>query len=389
MNFVFLSPHFPPHSYQFCVHLRELGATVLGISDEPYDALRPELRQALNEYYWVPNMHHYDDLLRGLGYFTQRYGKLDGLDSHSEYWMETEARLRTDFNIPGLKEDDLPAIRRKSRMKDVYRKAGVETPRGRVVRSAEQARRFVCEVGFPLVAKPDIGVGAANTYRFDDLDQLEAFLVPQLPVDTLLEAFVEGRIQTFDGLTDGNGEIVFYSSLEYSQGIMEAVNEDSDVYYYTLRAIPPDLEHAGQRVVQAYNVRKRFFHFEFFRTQEGNLLGLEVNMRPPGGLTTDMVNYANDIDIYYEWANVILHNRFGAIPSRAYHCAYVGRKWNKTYLHSHEEVLAAFGATIVHHEEISGVFSQAMGNYGYLARHPELHEIVRVANFIQAQKGNG
>ena len=386
MNFVFLSPHFPPNYYQFCVHLRALGANVLGISDEPYDLLRPELKDALTEYYWVPNLHNYDDLVRGFGYFTHHYGKLDGLDSHSEYWMETEARLRTDFNIQGLSEGDLPAIKRKSLMKRMYKKAGVESPRGEVVKSAEQARKFAREVGFPLIAKPDIGVGAAKTYRFDNMEQLEAFLTPQLPVDYFLEEFINGKIQTYDGLTNAEGDVVFSSSLEYSQGIMETVNEDSDIYYYTLREIPEDLEHAGRSVVQAYKIRKRFFHFEFFRTQDGKLLGLEVNMRPPGGLTTDMFNYANDINIYYEWANIILYNRFTANSPRPYHTAYIGRKWNLSYLHSHDEILRKFPQIIVHHEAISGVFSQALGNYGYVARHPDLAELVRAANYIQEKK---
>jgi len=117
MNFVMLSPHFPPHYYQFCVQLRALGANVLGLADEPYDYLTPELKNALNEYYYVPNMHSYDDMLRALGYFTFKWGKIDGLDSHNEYWMDTEARLRTDFNIDGIKVKDLPIIKRKSLMK--------------------------------------------------------------------------------------------------------------------------------------------------------------------------------------------------------------------------------------------------------------------------------
>ena len=75
MNFVFLSPHFPPNYYQFCVNLRALGANVLGIADEPYENLHPELKTALNEYYYVPNMHNYDDLVRAMGYLTYHWGK--------------------------------------------------------------------------------------------------------------------------------------------------------------------------------------------------------------------------------------------------------------------------------------------------------------------------
>ena len=96
MNFVFLSPHFPPNYYQFAVALKKHGVTVLGLADEMYDSLRQELKASMTEYYRVGTMHNYDELLRALGYFTHRYGKLDRIDSHSEYWLETEARLRVD-----------------------------------------------------------------------------------------------------------------------------------------------------------------------------------------------------------------------------------------------------------------------------------------------------
>jgi len=383
MNFVFLSPHFPPNYYQFCVHLRALGANVLGIADEPYDNLQPELKEALNEYYYVPNMHNYDDLVRAMGHLTYHWGKIDGLDSHSEYWLETEAKLRTDFNIDGLQVDDLPAIKRKSMMKGMYRKAGVETVPGVVVKSAAAAKRFAREVGYPLIAKPDIGVGAAKTYKFENEEQLDLFLSTLPPVDYFLEKFIDGRMQTFDGLTDHNGEIVFFSSLEYSQGLMETVNDNTDIYYYTLRKIPADLEQAGRRIVHAYDIRKRFFHFEFFRTADDQLIGLEVNMRPPGGLTTDMFNYANDFDIYFEWANIILHNRFSTSYSRPYHSAYIGRKFHLPYAHTHDEIMSRYENMVLHHESIAGIFSSALGNYGYLVRSSNMEEIKAIADYIQ------
>ncbi len=383
MNYVMLSPHFPTNYYRFCVHLRALGANVLGIADEPYDKLRNELKGALNEYYRVSDMHNYDELVRAMDHLTHRWGKIDGLNSHNEYWLETEARLRTDFHIQGVSLADLPAMKRKSLMKKMYKKAGVESAPGIVVKSAAGARRFADETGYPLIAKPDIGVGAASTYRIDTQEQLETFLSTLPSMDYFLEKFIKGRLLTFDGLTDQNGDIVFHNSMEFSSGLMETVNQDTDLYYYTLRKIPADLEQAGRRVVRAYNIRKRFFHFEFFRTEDNRLYGLEVNMRPPGGLTTDMFNYANDIDIYYEWANIIMHNRFSASYSRPYYCGYIGRKWTLNYTHSHEEIMERFGKQIVHYEELSGIFSKALCNFGYVVRSPELGEILTMVNFIQ------
>ena len=133
MNFVYLSPHFPPNYYLFCVNLQLLGVSVLGLADEPYDLLQPELKAVLTEYYRVNDMHSYDELIRALGYFTHRYGKIDRIDSLNEYWLETEARLRNDFNIPGLKTEDMHRIKRKSIMKQVFSKAGQLLVRERTI----------------------------------------------------------------------------------------------------------------------------------------------------------------------------------------------------------------------------------------------------------------
>ncbi len=387
MNFVFLSPHFPPNYYKFAVALKNQGVTVLGLADENYDSLRPELKSALTEYYRVGEMHDYNELVRALGYFTHRYGKLDRIDSHSEYWLETEARLRTDFNIPGIRTNQIDRIKRKSKMREAFIKAGIKVARGRIVKDLKDALKLVKETGYPLVAKPDVGVGAAATYKIHHEIELKAFFDTKPPVDYLLEEFIKGRICTFDGLTDREGKPVFLNSLEYSAGVMETVLDDALIYYYTLREIPADLEALGRRVLEAFDVGERFFHFEFFREDAtGGLLALEVNMRPPGGLTTDMFNYACDIDVYNAWASIIAGKGFPYPEySHKYYCCYVGRKFNRDYSHSEKDIFQAYGDKICHHESISGVFSRALGDYGYVVRSPALEDVIEVAEFIQEQ----
>jgi len=133
MNFVYLSPHFPPNYYLFCVQLNQFGVNVLGLADEPCENLRPELRSSLTEYYKLNDLHNYEELVRALGLFTHRFGKINCLDSQNEYWLEAEARLRTDFNIFGLRAEEIARIKRKSLMKKVFQKVGVKVARGRVV----------------------------------------------------------------------------------------------------------------------------------------------------------------------------------------------------------------------------------------------------------------
>jgi ATP-grasp domain len=385
MNFVFLSPHFPPNYYQFAVALKNQGVTVLGLADENYDSLRPELKSALTEYFRVNNMSNYDGLLRALGYFTHRYGKLDRIDSHNEYWLETEARLRTDFNIPGIRSDQIDRIKRKSKMRDVFLKAGIKVARGCVVKDVKDAQELIEQTGYPLVAKPDIGVGAAATYKIHDEKELQNFFETKPSVDYLFEEFVSGQICTFDGLTDRDGTPVFMNSLIYSAGVMETVLNDDLVYYYTLREIPADVESLGCRLLEAFDVRERFFHFEFFRQNRmGDLLALEVNMRPPGGLTTDMFNYSCDINIYDAWASVLVGKGFPYPDySHKYYCCYASRKSNRSYAHSEHEILSAYGDKISHHGAISGIFSAALGSYGYILRSLDLDEVISIVKYIQ------
>lgn len=384
MNIVFLSPHFPPNFYRFCVQLRQLGGKVLGIADAPWEELRPELRESLSGYYRT-TMDDYGQILRACGYFTHLHGKLDRVESHNEYWLETEARLREDFNIDGFRPDSIANVTLKARMKQGFQKAGVAVARGAVVATLEEAQRFAAEIGFPAVLKPDRGVGAVSTFRVNDGEELQRVFAQKLPVNYIMEEFIQGVIHSFDGLTDRDGHIVFCTSHVFSQGIMETVNEDGDIFYYSQRQIPADLEAAGRAAVRAFDIREKFFHLEFFRTvPDDRIVAIEVNMRPPGGLTMDMFNYANDIDLYRQWAHVVLHNQFTATYERPYHCAYIGRKSRKSYAHNHEQIMGAYGRMIVHHEPINSVFSAALGDFGYLARSAELEELLALGRFIQA-----
>jgi hypothetical protein len=459
MNIVLLSPYFPPNYYNFVVALSRLGVNALTIGDASYDGFRHELRDALTEYYRVDDMHNYDHLLRACGYFTHRYGKLARLESHNEYWLETDARLRTDFNIPGPKVADMDKFKRKSRMKQVFADAGIGVARGQIVRRAsltdanvgaanEEALAFIDEVGYPVIAKPDVGVGAAATYKIHNAAELADFFAQQHAVDYLLEAFIAGDLYSFDGLTDRDGNIVFYTSHYFSQGIMETVNEGLDMYYYSLREIPEGLKEVGFKTVAAFDIRERFFHIEFFKVgraavgdlaqrggaagavgdlaqrggsraavgdlaQRGGAAGavgdlaqrgeagaavsdqgahwvaLELNMRPPGGLTMDMFNYANDIDLYQQWANVVVSNSFTAKYTRRYHCGYAGRKQQRNYRLSHDEVLQKYDKFISHHEAISGIMAPAIGDYGYVVRARDLSVLLDVVQGILAPAQGG
>jgi biotin carboxylase len=382
MNVVFLSPHFPPNWYRFAVGLREAGANVLGIADVNHDQLRPELQAALSDYYRVASLSDYEQLVRAVGYFISRHGLIGRLDSLNEHWLETEAALRSDFNIAGIDRRTIGAIKRKSLMKRRFVAADLVPARGRVCRTTASLRAFIREVGYPIVAKPDIGVGAARTFKLERDSDIEIYQRQKLPVDYIIEEFVEGDILTYDGLVDRRGEVVFDSTLTYSSGVMESVNEARDLYYWIPREIPADVRQIGRRMARAFDLRERAFHFEVFRTPAGELVPLEVNMRPPGGLTVDMFNFANDFNFYREWANVLVHGRMETQASRQYACVYVSRRDHREYALSHDDILRTFGPAVVAEARMDSIFAAAIGDHGYLLRHPEVDFLMDAARQI-------
>ncbi len=386
MNLVYLCPQFPPNYAPFCSCLKALGINVLGIGEGPTESLSPEVRDSLAAYYMVDSLHNYDSLLKACGHFIHQYGKINRLESHNEYWLTTDARLRQDFNIKGLKPADMQFVRRKSGMKEIFRKAAIKVAPGEVVHTLAEAEKVIRETGYPVVAKPDDGVGALDTFKIHNREELLSFIDEHKPEhaehDYILEGFIKGTIFSFDGLTDRDGNIVFYTAHTYSQGIMEVVNNADHIYYYSLKSIPRELEEAGRKAVSAFKVQERFFHIEFFKTGPTDYVALEVNMRPPGGYTTDMFNYANDIDIYALWAEVINGRTAPLEHERKQHGCHASRKNRFNYIRSHEAIMERYGSRILAIQSVPGVFSTALGDVGYIFRAEHEQDIIEIASFI-------
>ncbi len=175
-NFIFISPNFPTNYWLFCRELKNNGMNVLGIGDQPFDELSDDLKNSLNEYYKVSSLENYEEVYRGVAFLIFKHGKIDWLESNNEYWLEQDARLRTEFHITsGFQVEDMPRIKYKSKMKEYYQKAGIPTARYHLVDDLDGCRAFIEEVGYPVVAKPDNGVGASHTFKLQSDAELASF----------------------------------------------------------------------------------------------------------------------------------------------------------------------------------------------------------------------
>ena len=376
-NFVFISPNFPASYWKFCAELKNNGMRVLGIGDCPYEQLSPELRMSLHEYFKVSSLESYDEVFRAVAFFTYKYGKIDWLESNNEYWLMRDAKLRTEFHITtGFQEEDMAPIKLKSAMKAYYAKAGLPTARYHLVEGYEDAAEFAHKVGYPVVVKPDNGVGANNTYRLKCDDDLHFFIDHKDDNIYIMEEFVKGHVETFDAIIDAQGKPIFESGNVTPHSLMDIVNNHEDSIYYIVQELSPKIRDAGVRTVEAFGVKSRFVHLEFFVLDEdqdglgraGDVIGLEVNMRPAGGFTPDMYNYAYELDVYKIWADMVAFNSATSPMDRPRHyCAFVGRRDEKPYAMDHHAIMEKYGSRMKMQGRMPDALSGAMGNVMYVA----------------------
>ena len=391
MNYLFISPEYPISCTMFIDRLNSLGVHVLGIGGTSYDSLNNELKNALTDFYYVDDLEDYDQIYRAAAFFIHKYGRTDMLESLNEYWLPVDARLRTDFNIAaGTREDGIRDFISKSAMKKIFLQAGIPTARQHIVTDLASGKAFAGEVGYPVIVKPDIGVGANGAMKLNSEAELTAFYADLPPVPYVMEEFLSGDICTYDAVIDSHCEPLFESMCTYPS-VLDTVQYDEDIHFYTTAAVPPQLRDLGRKTVKAFGAGGRFIHFEFIKLTKdqpgigkaGDYAVMEVNMRPAGGHDPDMMNYAQSTDVYRIYAEMVTSDRRMTPQSGdLYLCAYAARKDGHNFAHSHEEIMERYGADLVLQEEMPPIDWPSMGRYVYMAKFREKAEMDEYFAFV-------
>lgn len=399
MNVVFISPHFPLYFFNFCSRLKERGVNVLGIGDASYNELSMDTINSLTEYYKVNSLENFDEVVEACYFFSEKYGKIAWIESQNEYWLEMEAALRSKFNVDtGTKIEDMSPMKYKSKMKDVYKSCGIPVARYDFISDYDSAVNFARKVGYPVVVKPDNGVGASNTYKLRNDEELGFFFATKdHNISYIIEEYINGHVETFDGITDSNKNVLISSSHVLLKSIMDTVNEESDTAFYSQDLRGMDIEWIGKTVVNAFDTRSRFFHFEFFRLdkdkeglgKKGDLVGLEVNMRCPGAYIPDMINMAYDVDTYSMWADVLIYDKVFANINRKCLVGYASRRDKIDYTYTYDDIKEKYGDKIAYDVRVPDALAGAMGNQVFLFKCHSKDEIMDITKFILHRNGDG
>ena len=277
-------------------------------------------------------------------------------------------------------------------MKKLYLEAGIPTARQHIVSDREAGKAFIQKVGYPVIVKPDVGVGATHTWKLENDADLEAFYDNQPAVPYVMEEFIQGEICSYDAILDSRCEPLFESMTVWPP-VMDIVNKDLDLMYYTCPEVPEKLRELGRKTVKAFGVDRRFVHLEFFRLTKarkglgkpGDFAALEVNMRPAGGYTPDMMDFAHSTNVYQIYADMVAYDE-RKVPESGEHfyCVYASRKDGHTYARTHEEIMAAYGDRMMMQEEMPPMNWPQMGRYMYTARLKTFGEVQDFISFVQS-----
>lgn len=367
MNFLFVSPGSSEKFWKYCSALHHYGVTVLGVGEIAYEQLDTRLTSVLTEYYKVESLHDYSEVFKAAAYFSYHYGKIDWVESQREKWLELDARLRSDFNVKtGVLSDAIGVYKSKFTQKDYYKLAGVVTIPCVRVSSTSIPLRFAQEVGYPVFAKREEGTGAIDVYKIEDLAEMKLFLQKlskekeaqfQYTNPFLLEQYVEGEVFSYDAVVNSFCEPIFECMTVWPSSVTDVIKGKVDMSYYVSAEMDSQLRSLGRASLQSFGISRRFVHLEFFKLTKDypalgpkdSYVGMEVNLRPAGGLATDMMCWCFGVDVYDVWAKMVVHDGEGsemAVKPKARFCVYASRRDNRTYLHTEEEILALFGDAV-------------------------------------------
>jgi len=385
MEFLYLSPEFPPNFANFILQLEKQGANVWALGEADFYEMPVTLREAIRYYVRtdLTSIEAVEEALEEILSAKTAMGtpdRFDVVESHNEIWLGLEAHLNKVLDIPGIRPTELGRLKKKSAMKQQFAACSLPIARGERMTDRDHGLKLAQEIGFPLILKPDEGVGAGSIHKVTDQAMLED-LLPRLEGDYFMEAFVDAPIVSYDGLVDRDGKLLFENSLTYGDGVLDYVH-GKDTFFYVERHIPEPLRDIGLQLVETFEIYRKFFHFEFF-WMDGSYMPIEINCRPPGGAILDMMNYSVDDDLYAAYAHMIMGREETAVASEKKHyCAYVGRR-DRDYVFSHNQLLQRLGNALVEFGENPDVFRAAMSRYRYIIRSVSREQMLELANDIQ------
>jgi formate-dependent phosphoribosylglycinamide formyltransferase (GAR transformylase) len=314
----FVAPFFAETTLRFISAVAGLSGVRLSVvSQDPVERVPDELRARLADFIQVRDALDPAVLVRAVDELRRRGYRVELVLGTFEELQVPLGQVRDHFQLPGMRAEAAENFRDKSRMKDVLRAHGLPCARHALVRSTEEAERFVGEVGFPVIVKPPAGSGSRGTFRIAGHEELASVMLQMPPSPgspTLVEEFIVGEEHSFDSIAL-DGQMVWHSVNHYFPSALEVLREPWIQWCVLLPREVDDPRYDGIRAVagqalRALGMRTGISHMEWFRRPDGSVAISEVGARPPGARFVNLISWAHDFDLFRAWAETVVYGRF-------------------------------------------------------------------------------
>lgn len=321
---VFVAPHFLKNTNRYLAAFAALdGVTLSVISEDPQRLLPPSLQQRLAGHYQVRSVSEGAQLAKAAGALRRALGPIDRLTGALEQLQLPMAEARQQLDLPGMRPEVARRFRDKDLMKAVLREHGVPVAKSALVHSLDELRRFIDRVGFPVIVKPQAGLGSKGTHRLDSEADLAALarlgLSSSASAPLQAEQFVHGKEHTCETVTI-HGKPVWRSGTRYFPSPLEVL-ETPWIQYCVL--LPREVEEPFSSFAPINDAAlaalfgpspsvsgTALTHMEWFLGEDESMLVSEVGARPPGVHIMPMMGLTHGTDLIADWAELIAFDRF-------------------------------------------------------------------------------
>lgn len=393
---VFVAPFFLDTTLRFVDAAASLPGVRLGlVSQDPIDRLPAGLRRKLAGHRRIEDGLDPKLIAAAVRELGSEIGPVERVVGALEQLQVPLGEVRDALGIDGLGAEAARNFRDKARMKDVLRRAGVPCARHARIESADDLRRFLDEVGYPVVLKPTAGAGAKGTHRIARREDVEPALRsarPSQAAPAVAEEFVQGQEFSFDTVSI-RGKAVWHSLSHYLPAPLHVVDNPWIQWCVLIpREIDDprydDIRKVAFRALETLGMKTGLSHMEWFRRPDGSVLVSEVGARPPGAQITSLISWAHDVDFYRVWARLVVLDRFDP-PARRFAagCAYLRGQGEGRIrgVRGIRNVLSELGSIVVEKRlpRIGAAPSTSYEGDGYvIVRHPDTTVVERALGHI-------
>lgn len=288
---------------------KAMGCTVLlltetDLQDEPWP------RDSIDHIQLVPDLRRYQDVINTVSWMC-RGTAIDFIQPLDEFEVELCAMLREHLLLPGTGVTPTRHFRDKLKMRQLAFDAGIHVPEFIQVKNYDALRAYMSRVAPPWVLKPRMEAGSMGIRKPHDSEEVWRALdeLGDRQSYYLLERFIPGDVYHVDSLKV-DGKVVFASAQKYGAPPMQ-VYQGGGVFMS--RILPRDGEESlalieqNARLLATLGMVDGVSHAEFIRGHDdGKYYFLEVAARVGGAFIADMIEHATGVNLWREWAHLVI-----------------------------------------------------------------------------------